>query len=313
VGLSAAVYLLVADRRHFVACALSAVPLAAGLAAYNWIYLGSPIKFGQTELWRHAVEKTGSPVIFQTPLFVGAVGSLFSPARGLFVYSPFLAFALWGAVASWRQKSFACFRPLVAAIAAVWLIEFKHFDWWSGWSYGYRHIVDTAVLLCLLMIPIFDRIASSRGLAFIAFVAVGWSIGLQALAVLGYDNSGWNAREVFVVVDSKNQEAATFDRRPDAEQFAVKSGGRVERREWDVDRPEYRWRLWSIVDNPIAFLWGNIKEGRRRRTQQLGLFTSGAAHRLALTYDSIGRTYVDAGQREQGEAMLREAKRYSAR
>ena len=42
---------------------------------------------------------------FSTPMLEGAYGLLVSPNRGLFIYTPVMIFAFWGAVQVWRQRS----------------------------------------------------------------------------------------------------------------------------------------------------------------------------------------------------------------
>ena len=67
------------------------------------------------------------------------------------------------------------------------LVEFKHFDWWGGWSYGYRHLVDPAALMVLLLIPIIPWICRDRW-RFIAYlVLLFWSIVVQAIGARGQD------------------------------------------------------------------------------------------------------------------------------
>src|SRR5690606_10451774 len=71
-------------------------------------------------------------------------GNLFSPGRGLLVYSPFIVFAwlcfrysgkLWGLNRSWWLIGLAW--PI---LHWVFISRFPH--WWAGWSYGARLMTD---------------------------------------------------------------------------------------------------------------------------------------------------------------------------
>jgi hypothetical protein len=37
----------------------------------------------------------------------------------------------------------------------------------------------------------------------------------------------------------------------------------------DVDRPEFRYRLWSLEDSSIRFLWGQGARGRETKRVQI--------------------------------------------
>jgi hypothetical protein len=85
--------------------------------------------------------KTGSLELWQTPVWIGAAGLMISPSRGLLIYTPFLAAAFAEALIAWREARYARMRFLTVAIPALWLVAFVWFDWWGGWTYGYRPIV----------------------------------------------------------------------------------------------------------------------------------------------------------------------------
>jgi len=159
------VYIAATDRRAFAIYVLAALPIALALGTYNAYFLGSPWNFGQAEIGRKlALAKTGSADLWQTPLWLGMAGLLVSPSRGLLVFSPFLVFSLPGIYRTWRRREFALLRPLTVALGLILGIEAKHFDWWGGWSYGYRHIVDTTVFLALLLIPVAGWLAQRPAL-----------------------------------------------------------------------------------------------------------------------------------------------------
>jgi len=235
-----AAWLALSDRRAFAAFAIAALPLLAGVLAYNQYYFGSPFDFGQLAAGvRIAQYKTGSPELWQTPLWVGAAGLLASPSRGLFVYSPFLGLAVLGAWLAWRDERYRPLRVLTLAVPALWLPAFAWFDWWGGWTFGYRPIVDSAPLLAVLCVPalacVLERPLWRAGLA----VALAWSIFVQVLGAFAYSPWGWDAR----LVDAAGGERAS------------------------IDLPAYRHRLWSFSDWQIGYLITHFAQARAERAQ----------------------------------------------
>jgi hypothetical protein len=236
VGLAAAGWLLMYDRRSFAACVLASLPVGLGILAYNLYYFGSPLDFGQLAVGAQIAQaKTGSAELWQTPLSVGAAGLLVSPSRGLLVYSPFFAAAFAGAIIAWKEQKYAELRFLTVAVPALWLPAFLWFDWWGGWTYGYRPIVDSAPLLAVLCVAALDRIFAQPAWKFAFVAATAWSIGVQVLGVMAYRPSDWNARLIG----------------PNATKA-------------DIDLPEHRARLWSVRDWQIGFLIANFTALRAR-------------------------------------------------
>jgi hypothetical protein len=241
-----ALWLAFRDWRALVAILVGALPIGFALAVYNGIYLGSPLSFGQTEIAEKlALHKCGAPGVWQTPLWRGAAGLLASPGRGLFIYSPWLLLAVAGAVIAWRDPRYAPLRPLPLAALAILAVHAKFYDWWGGWAFGYRPIVDATVLLAPLAAAALAALTSEQGstarrrLAWSAFaLLVAWSIGVQTLGAFAYDLAGWNGR----VVAGVSQ---------------------------DIDRPEFRHRIWSWRDNPILFYATHFTTSQAERARRV--------------------------------------------
>jgi hypothetical protein len=236
--LCAAAWLLWRDRRAAVRFGAAAGALLLLLALYQWHWLGAPWETGQSvRAGAIAWSKTGSDDPWQTPLWLGAAGLLVSPSRGLLIFSPLFALSFAGAVLAFRRAALAPLRPLAVAAAVLMLIAFKWFDWWGGWTYGYRPIVDVAPLLALLLVPVVEAVLARRVGRALAALLLGWSVAVQLLGVYAYDGDGWNAR-----------------------------AGR------DIDRPRWRHRLWSIADSQIVYYVTHASESRRLRLEGLEHF-----------------------------------------
>ncbi|HEY3074806.1 MAG TPA: hypothetical protein VGJ74_06505 [Burkholderiales bacterium] len=233
----AVAWLLLSDRRAFAAFLVAAVPFAAATLAYNLHYFGSPLEFGQLAAGERVAQyKTGSTELWQTPLWLGAAGLLVSPSRGLLIYSPFLAAAFLGAVLAWKDPRYRALRFLTLAVPALWMPAFLWFDWWGGWTYGYRPIVDSVPLLAVLCLPALARILERPLWRTVFAVAIAWSIFVQALGVFVYSPRGWNTK-------------------------ALRADGPPA----DVDQAAYRGRLWSFRDWQIGYLIANFRQARAER------------------------------------------------
>jgi hypothetical protein len=80
------------------------------------------------------------------------LGNLISPARGLFVYSPVLLFALSGFVLALREGSERVRETAFAVIVALhWLAISLFPHWWAGHSYGPRFMTDVVPFLVYFM------------------------------------------------------------------------------------------------------------------------------------------------------------------
>lgn len=170
--------------------------LAAGLAAplallgwYNAHYFGNPWSQG------FGAQAAGR---LQWPL-AGVAGLLFSPAKGLFVFSPVMLLAL-AAAGGWRR--FAV-RFCAGAIMVHLLFWGSYADWMGGWCYGPRYLADVAPLGALLaavgLERILDGVAAGAegpgrrarwargGVALLVAALVAVSLAVQVVGMFGWD------------------------------------------------------------------------------------------------------------------------------
>ena len=259
------VYLARIDRKALIPFALGALGPGILLAAYNGWYFGSPFSFGQSETAAVAIVKTGSPELWQTPLWVGLPGLLISPSRGLLVFSPFLVFALWGAFMAWKSPAHALLRPVSAAFFALLLLSSIWFDWWGGYSFGYRLIADLMPLLVLLILPVLDRVFSDRRLLAVGAVLLAFSVQIQLVGAFAYDVGGWDGQTVYEV-SVPGRPPVRLENREEAQTLAWTHPGSVAQViVLDIDTLEHRGRLWSITDGPIPYYIRRFGEARRAK------------------------------------------------
>jgi len=263
-SVAAAGWLLLVDRRALAGFVAGSLPIALALAGYNWHFLGSPLRFGQGTAHAVALAKTGSPDLWRSQAWTAAAGLFASPSRGLLVFSPFLALAFPSAVAAFRRPEYRAMRPLAIGGLLVLAVDVAWFDWWGGWSYGWRRLVDLAPVLTLLVVPAVPAIARTRWRTAAFAGAVGWAVLLQGAGAFAYDLWGWNARTGWRLRIPSGREIVALDPQ---EASAAASGGAtvLGTVTLDVDRPEHRHRLWSLEDNPIAYYLANFGAARRSR------------------------------------------------
>jgi len=271
------IYLALYHRRSAVYFALTAWIFPALIAWYNHYYFDSIFTFGQSVVGEElAIEKTGNPDVWQTPLWYGALGQLISPSRGLFVFSPFLIFSFWGVFRVWRDSTYRVLRPLTLGSAAIACIQFKWFDWWGGWTYGYRPLVDLVPLLMLFMIPVISTILRKKLIASVFVLTFAWSVFVQALGAMSYDKVGWNERQAYSVLLPGWDRRILFSQ-DEAMNLVREHGGEfVGSHGCNMDYKFCRHRLWSIEDNQIWYYMTHYSEAREKRLapgwEQLSIF-----------------------------------------
>jgi len=147
-----AAYVLVHHRRVFPKWAALALAVAAPFILYYLsIYHRSlPPYYTQQGLLPLSLDRL--------PRFLTALaGHLISPSRGLFVFSPFLLFALAGMALAlrkgWRTP---LSYYLIAAVVLHWTLISLFADWTAGYSYGPRYFSDLLPIFMFFLIPVFQ-------------------------------------------------------------------------------------------------------------------------------------------------------------
>lgn len=142
------------------------------------------------------------------------VANLVSTGRGLFVFSPFLIFAIRGALVSSRQgkgdpTEYASSAIVVGILAGSSL--FPH--WWAGHSFGPRFMAETLPYFLVLMIPgvldlVENRSAEShRNPLLLKYKRISFallsvlSIGIHAQGALLEEPACWNRAPTDVDID----------------------------------------------------------------------------------------------------------------
>jgi len=137
---------------------------------------------------------------FDTPVPMGLYGLLLSPSRGLFVYAPYLVFAVAALVLAWRRRGEVAARLRGFGLAALGTLVLyaTYTEWWGGRVFGARFLDDLAPLLFAALAWGIGRGLLDRALwRRLFWVAAGWSLLLFNAAALVYDQK-WDTEPVNV-------------------------------------------------------------------------------------------------------------------
>jgi len=158
------------------------------LLVYNAIAFGNPFEQGY-----------GSKP-FDTPIPAGLYGLLLSPSRGLFVYAPYLLFAVAALVLAWRARGVVATRLRgfgIAALATL-LLYATYTEWWGGRVFGPRFLDDLAPVLFAALAWGIGRGLLDRSLwRRLFWIGAAWSLVLFNAAALVYDQK-WDTDPVNV-------------------------------------------------------------------------------------------------------------------
>ncbi len=184
-ALPALVFVWKFHRRHLLA--FVSVPVIVGglLVWYN------------TSLFRGLVGAYGHTGLgyFSTPLLEGLAGLLFSPNRGLFLFTPIMVFAAWGGVRVWRVEAPRWIRFLVVGLVLHVLLYAKFDEWWAGYTYGPRYFTDVLPVLTLLLVYGLVPLWRRRGVRVLAVALALYGMGVQAIGVYCADDS-WDREPI---------------------------------------------------------------------------------------------------------------------
>jgi hypothetical protein len=129
----------------------------------------------------------------------GAAGTLFSPSRGLFVFTPWVAVALLCIPAIARNlKPWPLVCWLLWAIVPYSVLLSMYSVWWAGHTFGPRYWTDVIPLFAVLLGFGLDWSRTRCRPIFAAFVAtMFFSFGVQLIGAFCYPSS-WEKSPVDV-------------------------------------------------------------------------------------------------------------------
>lgn len=129
--------------------------------------------------------RMGDASFFQHSLASGIAGLLFSPTRGLFVFSPFLLFLVlaWRHLPRDRNE-----RALTVAMGigiALQILLYAKTDWRTGVSWGPRFLTDLVPMLVWMLVPVVAALRSAGRVLFL--LAVSAAIAIEGVGAFCYN------------------------------------------------------------------------------------------------------------------------------
>lgn len=197
-----AVYVLLVHRRYFIQFCLWGLAIAALFVAHSWLNFNSwlPSYFSASRIGesRHFVE--------------ALPGNLYSPARGLFIYSPIFLFVFYGIYLLFRP-GYASLRLMGLLLAGVvlihWIVVSSFGHWYGGHSIGPRFFTDVVPYLVFLLIPVVDRIGragqTSLWLSVMFAITLVASVFIHFRGATSYAVIWWNQDPVSIDADWPNR------------------------------------------------------------------------------------------------------------
>lgn len=169
---------------------------AVAMMLLYWQWFGAP--FGaQTVLLAKSNSLHGTRGWFTWSL-EGYAGLLFSPSRGLLVFSPIVAIALAGFAEAARTPWTSPLRWCAAAAVAQFLLYGSYAVWWGGHTYGPRYLLDVLPLLVPPAAAALSRWRIGPVSALLCTAALAWSVAISATGAFCYPSEQWNTSPVDV-------------------------------------------------------------------------------------------------------------------
>ncbi len=127
----------------------------------------------------------------------GLLGSLFSPSRGLFVYTTFTLFSIWGGICLWRKPISPLLKYMsLGVLCQIFLYSAFHM-WWGGHSFGPRFLTDVAPFFCFFLVPLLPTLRRRK--VYVPFlVAVFLSVSVQIIGAFFYPAGSWDGTPISI-------------------------------------------------------------------------------------------------------------------
>jgi hypothetical protein len=156
--------------------------LAAGAAVPVGLVLGYNVVAAGNLIGAYAIPPRGA--FFHYGLLNGIAGLLFSPTRGLFVFSPLLLLVPVALRHGLRDRGSRTLTLTVGAAAVAQILFYAKADWRAGYSWGPRWLTDLLPFLLWLLPPGLAVLRVAGRLAFI--FAICASMAIQGVGAFWY-------------------------------------------------------------------------------------------------------------------------------
>ncbi len=187
-------YLLLNQPRRVWLYALGVAGILVPYLVSNWLSYGNIFPPYSYQLF----ERLATPRVFAE----GLAGTLISPARGLFIFTPVLLFSLYGIYLRLRGR--LNLRNLDLFLAGIllmhWIVISLFEDWGGAWSIGPRYFVDVLPLFVYFLIPVVQAgLFAIPGWRYAFIATLAFSMLVQLHCSTSIDPFMWNGKPVALV------------------------------------------------------------------------------------------------------------------
>jgi hypothetical protein len=180
-------------------------PLVLGLILIGTnLYYFETITGGQGLLEKHhfVIHGVGPP--WSGDLVDGMAGTLVSPSRGLFIFSPWVALAVAVfPVSICKLPKGSLVRWLMPALVLYLVVFSKYSVWWAGGTFGPRYWIDAFPLFGVMLASGLEWAWNrSRIILALFSLAIFWSVAVHATGAYCYPST-WNFYPTDIDVDHK--------------------------------------------------------------------------------------------------------------
>ncbi|MCB0332650.1 MAG: hypothetical protein KDD55_04075 [Bdellovibrionales bacterium] len=177
-------FVLYAHREYFIRYLLFAIPFALLFFLYSLSVYDSFLPP------YYAPSRVGESTHFVEAFFA----NLISPARGLFVYSPFYLFVFAAGVAIVKERRLAPLHVLLVSVIVLHLLCISSFPrWWAGHSFGPRLMIDILPFLSYFLIEYFLLFKEKESSAVLSRLSLFALLSVVAFAIHFKGAYNWNA------------------------------------------------------------------------------------------------------------------------
>ena len=185
-------WLIVRTSVRRAAPAFAIVACAAAIVCATNLYWFGHVLGGAVQLEAVHPGTHGVPGPISATPWIGMLGLLISPSRGLLIFSPIVIVALAGLRAAGRERHDLALGWLAAGLALQFAAYAFYAVWWGGHTYGPRYLIDLLVPLSVFGALGARRWAQSRSLTIAGALLLAWSIVVAAAGAIVYPNERWN-------------------------------------------------------------------------------------------------------------------------
>ncbi|MFX1466111.1 MAG: hypothetical protein ACFFA5_06540 [Promethearchaeota archaeon] len=167
--------------KAFILFIIGILPALSLLLLYNFLCFDNPFIMGY--YYDLLYDYTSISSVFSTNPFFGLYGLLFSPGRGLFIYSPILILSIPGFLYFFKSNKEEA-TLFILSFCAI-LLFYSAYTWWhAGLSFGPRFLTDILPCFVLPLGKTVEKFSSNKYFLVFFYILLGFSVFTQIIGVL---------------------------------------------------------------------------------------------------------------------------------